>query len=38
MDFNCEGMLGYEEDNAADGFTMFFFDNEYWKGTPLKVP
>jgi hypothetical protein len=29
LDFNCEGMLGYEEDNAADGFTLFFFDNEY---------
>jgi len=30
-------MLGYEEDNAADGFFAYFYDNEYWKGSPLKV-
>lgn len=38
LPFNCEGMLGYEEDVSADGFFVYFYNNEYWKGTPLKVP
>jgi len=28
--FNCEGMQGYEEDSAADGFFVKYYNNEYF--------
>jgi len=34
---NCAQLPGYEEETPGTGFTAFFFKNEYFSGTSIKI-